>query len=176
MGAINYNTSDYITLGIKPYDIDDLRNSPDFMDLLKNEYHIDIDNEEAVLAEIYEEINNYYDCDKMNFESTLNKYNFRYFNIELIPGYYEGLSIDIKTNFDFYDYRDKRDAQKEITQLKRFLIEIAGCGFIQVFPGWCTGYRDYKNTIKSISAAIKEIREDVKKETTWSQYNRRKVA
>lgn len=176
MGAVNYHTSDYITLGIKPYDIDDFRNSPDFMDLLKNEYHIDIENEEAILAEIYEEINNCYECDKMNFDSISDKYDFHYFNIELIPGYYEGLSINIKTNFDFYDYRDKRDAQKEITQLKRFLIEIAGCGFVEVWPGWITSYKDYKTTLNAINAAVKEMREAVKKESTWNQCNRKIAA
>lgn len=32
MGAINYFTSDYITMGLRPYDRSDLENDLDFME------------------------------------------------------------------------------------------------------------------------------------------------
>ena len=35
MGAINYCTSDYITLGLCPYDRYELANDPDFMEALR---------------------------------------------------------------------------------------------------------------------------------------------
>lgn len=34
MGAINYFTSDYITMGFKPYDTYDFENDPDFMEMV----------------------------------------------------------------------------------------------------------------------------------------------
>ena len=34
MGTINYRTSDYITLGLVPYDRDDYKNDADFMEWL----------------------------------------------------------------------------------------------------------------------------------------------
>ena len=37
MGAVNYFTSDYITMGIEPYSAYDLENDPDFMDALRDE-------------------------------------------------------------------------------------------------------------------------------------------
>ena len=90
------------------------------------------------------------------------------------PGYYEGFTIDIENNFPvaFDTWEDKRDAQKEITQIKLFLLECVERGLCQVFPGWCTGYRNYKESITGIKQAIKEMREEIKIIPTWLQYNR----
>ena len=38
------------------------------------------------------------------------------------------------------------------------------------YPGWCTGYEDYKGTCKVIVAAIKGMRDEVKITPTWTQY------
>ena len=45
MGAINYYTSDYITLGVKPYEVDDYKNDPDFMEFIKEEYEVNTEKE-----------------------------------------------------------------------------------------------------------------------------------
>lgn len=37
MGAVNYFTSDYITIGLRPYDTSDLENDLEFMGELKKE-------------------------------------------------------------------------------------------------------------------------------------------
>ena len=50
MGAVNYFTSDYITMGIESYSAYDLENDPDFMDALRdevNEYGGTIDEAKA---------------------------------------------------------------------------------------------------------------------------------
>lgn len=154
MGTINYFTSDYITLGLQPYDADEF-----------------IDDEGTI---DYDLISIYYDDDYHNIKNELEKYSFYYYHVTIKPGYYEGFTIDIENNFSiaFDGYEDKKEANKEITQIKHFLIGCAGLGMVQCFPGWCTGYSDYKSTIKAINEAIKIMREEVKTIPTWTQYNK----
>lgn len=171
MGAINYFTSDYITMGVKPYDASDLENDNNFMEELQNEV-----NEYG--GTIEEALNNYisacYESDYENIECELNKHNFQYYHITIKPGYYEGFTLDIENNFPiaFDGWEDKREAQKEITEIKQFLIACAGMGLVKCSPGWCTGYSDYNSTIKAIGEAIKEMREESRAIPTWAQYCR----
>lgn len=172
MGAINFFTSDYITLAIKPYETDDFMNDPEFMEEAQSRIEKDGSSLEI---EIQEAINNYYDADQDNIQWYLdNKYSFYYFHVTIKPGYYESFSIDIESNFPvaFDTCQDKREAQKEITQIKRFLIDCANCGMVETWPGWCTKYSSYKETIKAINKAVSKMREDVKITPTWNQYNR----
>jgi hypothetical protein len=173
MGAINYHTSDYITLSIKPYNTTDYINDCDFMDFIKENWNIDINNETELLNAVNEQINIDYECDRENVENILDKYYFYYFHVVIKPGYYEGFSLDIENNFGlFYNsYEDKKEAQKEITQLKKCLLELAGVGMVETFPHWCTGYKDYKETIQGIKNAIKEMREECKHIPTYNTYN-----
>ena len=139
MGAINYNTSKYITIGINPDDFND------------ENYELN----EFIVNYLY-----------------LNKYKFYFFHVCIMPGYYEGFSIDIDNNFGvcYDDYNEKREAQKEITQIKNFLIECVNCGLVACFPGWCMGYANYKETLHLIKEAIKEMRMEVKDIPTYKNY------
>lgn len=121
MGAINYFTSDYITMGLRPYDRSDLENDLDFMEYAR------------------EQMQEY----GGTLESVIDDY---------ISGCYEDDFANIET-----------EANKEITEIKGFLIACAGLGLVQCSPGWCTGYNDYKGTIAAIKAAIKNMREEVKR-------------
>ena len=174
MGAINYFTSDYITLGVKPYDTDDYIKDNDFMDFILEERNISTEDENEVLKAANEQIDTDYEVNMENAESILNKYDFYYFHVVLRPGYYEGFTIDIKNNFSVAidGWEDRREAQKEITLLKKCMLELAGVGLVACYPGWCTGYKDYNETIKAIKEAIKEIREEYKTIPTWRQYQR----
>lgn len=174
MGTINYFTSDYITLGVKPYETDNYIKDNDFMDFIKEEWNVNTEDENKVLKAVNEYINTNYEADRENAENILNKYDFYYFNVVLKPGYYEGFSLDIENNFGVAldGWEDRREAQKEITQLKNCLLELAGVGLVACFPGWCTGYKDYNETIKAIKEAIKEIREECKTIPTWKQYQK----
>ena len=174
MGTINYNTSDYITLGVKPYDADSFKRDSDFMAFIRDEWSIDTNNEAAVSEAIYGTITDYYDADAENVETALNKYSFYYYHIEIKPGYYEGFSLDIEPNFPlaFESWEEKREAQKEITEIKAFLKECAGLGLVACYPGWCMHYEDYKGTLKEIDKAIKGMREDTNATPTWRQYER----
>ena len=171
MGAINYYTSDYITLGIKPYYTTDFEEDREFMEEMQgntDEYGTSIDDEiEQYIADSYEN-------DASNIECKLKKHRFEYFNVSIEPGYYEGFTINIENNYSvaFNDYVEKQEAQREITDLKRFLIECAGLGMVACSPGWCTGYQDYDGTIKAIREAVREMRAEVKKTPTWAQYER----
>lgn len=145
MGSINYKTSDYITIG---YDC----NNIDYDDIF---YH-------DIITDYYKQV-----------KQTLNEQNFYYFHIELIPGYYEGFSINIEFNFNlcFDDYSDKKEAQKEITRIKTFLktcINYFEC--CVVYPGWCTTYLNYKESLQKLNEAIKEIRQAVKDTPTYHKY------
>ena len=170
MGTINFKTSKYITMGTPIYYDSDFENDTDFLAYCKEEYP-NIPLSEMIASEIGET----YNCDRINTETTLEKYDFHYFNITIEPGYYEGFSLLIELNPDrIIDYTDKRQANKEITKIKECLTELAGNGLQACFPGWCTGYRDYKETVKKeIPTAIKEMRKDIKETETDFQYYRR---
>lgn len=171
MGAVNYFTSDYITLGLRPYDRYDLENDHDFMEELQAE----IDEYGGTLESALDDyINSCYEDDKYNITHELNKHCFHYYHITIKPGYYEGFTLDIENNFPVAldSWEDRRDANKEITEIKQFLIDCAGLGLVKCSPGWCTGYSDYNGTIQAIKAAIKEMRSELKTIPTWLQYER----
>ena len=142
MGAINYKTSDFVTLGYNTNNID-----------YNDEFYDEVINEE------YDEI-----------KYLLEEESFYYFHIVLEPGYYEGFTIDIEHNFSYcYDnYYEKLQALKEITQIKNFLLYIVNNFNINaVYPGWCTAYANYKKTIEEINAAIIEMKYSVKNTPTY---------
>lgn len=152
MGTINYGTSDYITLG---YNLN--WDDSDFETWEEMEEEKQLDIEEA-----YE-----------NIRFVLDKYNFVFFHIAIEPGYYEGFYIDIENNYScfFQDAQDKREAQKEVTKLKAFLMECVDLGLVQVWPGWCTSYKTHEETIAAIKTAIKKIRAKIRDTPTWYTYN-----
>ena len=148
MGAINYFTSDYITMGLRPYARSDFENELDFMEEAREQIREYGGTLENVIDDYISEC---YEADFANIETELNKHNF--------PVAFDG-------------WEDRKEANKEITEIKGFLIACAGLGLVQCSPGWCTGYNDYKGTIAAIKAAIKEMREEVKTIPTWAQYER----
>ena len=153
MGTINYGTSEYITIGLKPYNYDDYMTETE-----------DID---------YELMQMDYETDRENIEYILDKYNLNFFNVSIKFGYYEGFYLNINTDFDFYNWEDKADALKEATQIKNMLIECCGCGLCSVYPGWCTGYENYKDSIESVRAAVSKMKDDIKATKTFLQEQRK---
>ena len=171
MGAINYGTSDYITMGIKTVDGWDLLHDPGMKPEIEADaeaYGITPEVAAQQLADDYNE------ADYNDAAEIFGKYDFRYYHIELKPGYYDGFYFDIENNYGIaYDcWQDKREAQKEITQIKQMLYELAGVGVVACSPGWCTGYSDYAGTIQKINEAIKEMREEAKATPTDLYYTR----
>ena len=147
MGTINYKTSDFITLG--------------YLDYSQQNF-----DDEYTLDDYYI----YEDDDYTQIKNLLEKQCFYYFHITLEPGYYSGFTIDIEHNFNYcYDnYSEKLEALKEVTQIKNFLLYIVNNFNISVvYPGWCTTYGDYKTTISEINAAIKEMKNEIKRTPTY---------
>lgn len=96
MGAINYFTSDYITLGVRPYDRFDMENDVNFMEEVQRQ----IDEYGGTVDEVINEyIEDCYNCDFENVKTELEKQSFYYFHITIKPGYYEGFTLDIENNF-----------------------------------------------------------------------------
>ena len=148
MGTINYKTSDFITIGY-------------------NCNYIDYDDNFA-----YDIVEDYYNQVKW----TLDKENFYYYHVTLEPGYYEGFSINIENNFGicYDDYIDKKEAQKEITRIRKFLTTcINDFECCVVYPGWCTTYLDYENSWLKLNEAIHEMRQTAKDTPTFYTYNRK---
>ena len=172
MGTINYKTSDYITMGARIQNYSDFENDSYFLEELKEE--IDRCGLENV---IYSEIEENYNCDRLNVETYLNQHNFYFYHVTIEPGYYEGFSINIENNFPvaFDNWEEKRQAQKEITELKQFLLDCCGAGIAVVYPGWCTTELSYNDSVKAIKAAIKEIREESKHIPTWTAAERKGI-
>ena len=171
MGAINYFTSDYITMGLRPYNRDDFTRDTAFMEELKQE----VDEYGGTIESALDSyINDCYDSDYENIEDELKKHNFYYYHITIKPGYYAGFTLDIENNFPcaLNGWEDRKEANKEITEIKQFLIDCAGLGLVKCSPGWCTGYSDYDGTIKAIKQAIKEMRNELHTIPTWAQYER----
>jgi hypothetical protein len=142
MGTINYGSNDVIDLGV------DISKEGDFGILSE------------VVSYIYDDVKN-----------ILDNYNFYYYHVAIKEGYYSGFYLDIEPNFYIYDsYLDKIDAQKELTQLKKFLLECAGVGLVVYLPGWVTGYYDFIDTKNAIKEAIKNARLVVKTAPTDYTY------
>lgn len=172
MGAINYGTSKYITLGIRPYDEDGFLNDKDFMSDLENEYGIDLENDDEVTAFIQETIDDYYIADRDNAQSYIDKENFEYFKVTVEHGYYEGVYINIEPLFPILwnDYHERKQALDELKAMRTLLTNISGCGFVSCYPFWVTGYDDYKETQRQIKQAIKDMRQDIMRTMTYRQY------
>lgn len=147
MGTINYFTSDYITLGV-------------------NCNLIESDDDYYFINDDYEQI-----------KYLLEKQNFKHFSVELQPGYYEGFSIDIKFDYLYFDDCDeKREAQREITRIKEFLLQcINDFGLCAVSPGWCTAYYNRDDTMERLKQAIKEMRATVKNTPTEKNFDFKKL-
>lgn len=143
MGTINYKSSDFITIGYNCNNID-----------YEEDFYGDI-------------IQDYYD----QATYARARYYFYYFHVSIEAGYYEGFSINIEHNFSYcYDsHTQKREAQKEITQIKKFLLEcVNDFECCAVWPGWCTTYYDYETTLKKIDVAVREMRDTVRTTPTWA--------
>ena len=154
MGTINYATSNYITIGLKPYDYEDFEDENENIN--------------------YDMMNEYYQDDYDNIEVILNKYDFHYFHVVIKPGYYEGFSIDIENNYGVcYDsWQDRKEALKEATQIKLFLLECIDNGLCKCSPGWCTGYYDRVESVKAVKQAVKEMKEEIRSIPTWGYCKR----
>lgn len=157
MGTINYKTSKYITMGATLFEADP---DADYDEYLFAHEDYDLACEEAA----------------QEVRARITAYGFDFFDVTVDYGYYEGFCILIDSKYVYYDdAQEKREAQAEITRLKKFLRECADMGLRSCYPGWCMGYADYAGTLKDIDEAIREMRQEVKATPTWEQYERKEL-
>lgn len=171
MGTINYKTSDYITLGIVPMTAYELEQDADFMGCILEQVE---EYGGTVEDAIYRYISVCHEEDFENVRNELEKQDFHYFHVRIEPGYYEGFSLYIENNYGIcYDsWEDKREAQKEVTRLKKFLLACVDFGLVECFPGWCTGFSSLEESIKAISCSVWAMRDEIRNTPTWTQYRK----
>lgn len=175
MGTINYGTSDYITMGYEPcHSCDFSREEAREEMIFSCGYDADSITVDDVDEFISETIQQYEEDAYYTAKEELKKHSFYYFHITLNWGYYEGFHFDIEYNFPVAvdTWEDKPAAQKEITEIKAFLLTCAENGLVACFPSWGTEYHDYNQTIADIKKAVKEMRQTVKSTPTWLWYER----
>lgn len=155
MGTINYYKNKYITLGVNVNYL--YEEKTEFDD---NDMYFD---EDTYLLDYFDEI-----------QDIINKYNFEFFKVELKPGYYEGFYLYIEDcDYMFLDNtKEKNELLKEITKLKKLLIELVENGLVACFPGWCTSYLSNEGSKEEIKEAIKQMKQDIKKIPTYKIYKR----
>lgn len=161
MGAINYKSNDIITIG---YNIPKKEKEAEEI----------AEEETKIYGNTIEAEQVYYDEESFNFEDVKNileKYNFNILDVEIKAGYYQGFYID--WNFDylyFENTKEKKEALKEATKLKKLFFEILPFGMVSCFPGWCTSYSTEEQAKKEINEAIKELKEEIKNKLTEKNY------
>lgn len=147
MGTINYSTGDFITLAVRPFDpyIDDESSYDDYV---------------TDMAEYIKAIIASYDIGMY-----MIKVKFEY-------GYYDGFCVTVNDDqWSYFDFaEERRDAQREITQLKRMLLELIDAGMVVCSPSWCTTYTDAEESRRLVKSAIARIREYINNVPTWYQY------
>lgn len=147
MGAVNYSSSDrnYTTLGVN---IDSLYS------YFKDE---EIETDEELFTAIGRESEWMWDATA----AELDNYSFKFWTVEMKPGYYEGFSIVIEQNeiLDFDDVTEweAEEIKAEIAELKQFLEACADIGLVTTHPGWCTSYRNYTETLEAISETAAQM-------------------
>lgn len=177
MGTINYGTSEYITMGIEPTDAASILADADFCEWLEEQ---GIEPNDDLGSEAYERAadlaREYDEDDYYNTKRVLEDFErLTYYHITAKPGYYAGFYIDIEDNYGiaFDSWEDRREANKEVTKIKKLLLDLCDCGLCSVWPGWCTTYRDRAGTLEDIAEAVQEMRDSIRNKPTWRQYEQR---
>lgn len=170
MGAINFYTSAYITLALEPFDMERYKNDGEFMTALKN--YTEAVDEEAMAEACDEYAEHYYWAIYQVVKEALDRRNFYWYHVALKCGYYESFQVVIDSNFPvaFNCYQDRADANKEVTEIKKFLNECVEIGLVQTHPGWCTSYEDAETTKAAIKDAVRQMRAEIGATPTWNQY------
>ena len=153
MGTFNYSNNNLFNLGLDVFskNYDDI--APEDLDYYVEDYY-------NLVLDI---ISNYY---------------FRFIEIKIEPGYYEGFYLSIESCSDqlycFENYIEKQEAIKELQQFKKLVIELLESGLVWYHAHWCSSYMTYtenkKQINKLLNTAIKDEREKLKAIPTAKNY------
>ena len=130
MGTVNYKNSNYITIGFD----------------LSKDYGLE-ETKNNFIEESYESV-----------RTLINKYDFKYINITVIWGYYEGFSLYIdEIDFDEAN-EDLEEYKNDLKNFNKFLIEcVNDIGLVVVTPNWCTSYYSKSANLEKIENVINEL-------------------
>ena len=133
MGAVNYGTSDYITIGFN--------------------LSLFTDSDEATAASA-----DYY----AHVAETMDNLTNEYFSIDICEGYYEGFYITIAPDLYIPDHEARQDAVSaayHVCSLLKYAVRECCC--CKVSPGWCTGYAMEGESIEAINIAYADMLMDI---------------
>ena len=161
MGTVNYKTSDIITLGLRPYEPRDFELDPDFMEDARRqseEYGDDLD------SIIYQTIADYTEDDRQTAADIISRYSFEFFQVSVEPGYYEGFSVNISDNLpgEYWDAEEREQALTDAANLGDMLKDLVNNAcLVEVWPGWCTTYKDPAHSLIDVKKAIRGLIYDI---------------
>lgn len=133
MGAVNYGTSDYITIGFN--------------------LSLSTDSDEATAASV-----DYY----THVAETIDNLANEYFSVDICEGHYEGFYITITPNLYIPDHEARQDAiaaAYHVCSLLKYAVRECCC--CKVSPGWCTGYATESESIEAINIAYADMLMDI---------------
>lgn len=171
MGTFNYGSShDIVTLG----HYSGFNYFPDDEEIADEMEENGTTREKAIESLI--ESNSYMvEDDADSIKSNINNdLDLHFYQVKIVNGYFNGFWIDIEQQYlCIDDYKDRAIIQKEITQIKNFLIKCVSEYDMRVhYAGYCAGWEDTINdSIKKINETIKEERQKVKKLPIFDEYD-----
>lgn len=133
MGAINYGSSEYITIG---FNLSLFTDSDEAFDIGVDYY--------AHVTEAVDNLTN------------------EYFSVDVCEGYYDGFYITITPDLYIPDHEARQDAiaaAYHVCSLLKYAVRECCC--CKVSPGWCTGYATETESIEAISIAYADMLMDI---------------
>ncbi len=185
MPAANFGHSDYITLGylISP---SELENDSSYMEEVHdrameifedNNPDWNLDDEGELLPEseqeepdltdiindiIFDDIDSTYEDAFYTAESVIEQANFRFIEIDIESGYYEGAWLKIQMDYTLEDESDREDLYQDIAKCGEILLELADMGWRSCSSHCYAGTHraEYTETVEDIANAIKEMMQE----------------
>ena len=146
MGTINYFTSEYVTLGVCPFE--------SVFAMINGECEKDTRD---LTPEEFEDI-------QERVQAVIDQYDFNNTHINIKPGYYEGFSLEILPyEEDYYNLEERNEVIAELKTVEECLLKCLETGLCVCTPGWCTGYYNKTDSIKAVKKAVAQMKEDYEK-------------
>lgn len=96
----------------------------------------------------------------------LDKYKLYYYRLIIKSGYYNGFYLELNeknTKYVYNNTKEKNEVAKELTLIKKCLVEIVKNGYCWgCLPSWIYNRQTTTETIKQIKTIIKELKTEIK--------------
>ena len=182
MPALNFGTSDYVTLGYlvswSEYANNDSYIS-ELHEVIEDDYADELEElreegDEADVGRFIEEktdeyisrdIEQDYEDAFTDVEYGIADLELRFINLEAKSGYYEGAWLKITMDYSLESEDDREDLYNDIGQLGEFLNKLIDSGWREVSCSYYGGVdrSDYDDTCEAVATAIREMMEEAAK-------------